>query len=228
MFSTLDIQALWLTLELSLYTTIILLVVGTPLAWLLAHSKSRWWSIVDSLVSLPLVLPPTVLGFYLLIAFSPVNGFGAWWKELTGSTLAFSFTGILIASVIYSLPFVVQPLQSGFKQMGTLYTQTAASLGANRWQRFLRIILPMNRRLILAAASLGFAHTMGEFGVVLMVGGSIPEQTQVLSIALFEHVEAGETLQAHWLAGLLLLISLSLLLLINFLQRHGDRRNSNA
>jgi len=223
-----DFQALWLTLELSFFTSLILIVLGIPLAWFLAHRQSRWWSIVDSLVSLPLVLPPTVLGFYLLIAFSPMNGFGAWWKQLTGSTLAFSYTGILIASVIYSLPFVVQPLQSGFKQMGTLYTETAASLGASPWQRLLRIVLPMNKRLILAASSLGFAHTLGEFGVVLMVGGSIPEETKVLSIALFEHVEAGETLQAHWLAGLLLSFSLSLLIFINFLQRHGDRRAKHA
>jgi len=215
-----DLQALWLTLELALFTTIILLLIGMPLAWVLARAKSRWWSIIDSIVSLPLVLPPTVLGFYLLVAFSPRHDFGAWWQSTTGQSLAFSFTGILIASVLYSLPFVVQPLQSGFKQMGDQYIKSAASLGVSPWKAFLSIVIPLNKRLILTAASLGFAHTVGEFGVVLMVGGSIPGETRVMSIALFEHVEAGEMLQAHLLAGLLLIFAFSLMLAINIFQRN--------
>ncbi len=215
----LDQQALWLTLELALFTTAILLMIGTPLAWMLSRGKSRWWAFADALVSLPLVLPPTVLGFYLLVAFSPRNELGSWWQTLTGQSFAFSFTGILIASVLYSLPFVVQPLQSAFKQMGNHYIKAAACLGVSPWRALFNVVIPMNKRTLLMAASLGFAHTIGEFGVVLMVGGSIPGETRVMSIALFEHVEAGEMFQAHLLAAILLIFALILLVSINVFQR---------
>jgi len=219
--SATDLQALWLTLALAGLTTLILLLGGTPLAWWLAHRRSRRAALLESLLALPLVLPPTVLGFYLLLLFSPRHGPGHWWQAVTGHTLAFSFTGILIASVIYSLPFVVQPLVTGFRQQGVRYLQAAATLGATPWQRWWSVALPMNRPHLIMAASLGFAHTLGEFGVVLMVGGSIPGVTRVLSVALFEHVEAGEMIQAHVLAGLLLAAALGVMLLVNTFRRRG-------
>jgi len=219
-----DIQALWLTLELALLTTTILLVIGVPLAWFFAHAKSRWWSILEVIFSLPLILPPTVLGFYLLVVFSPKNHFGDWWIQLTGHPFAFSFSGILVASVIYSLPFVLQPLRATFKQMGNTYTHLASSLGVSSFKSFFIIFIPLNMRMIISAATLGFAHTLGEFGVVLMVGGSIPGETRLLSIALFEHVEAGELFQAHQLAALLLFAAFALLLTINLLQK-GKRES---
>lgn len=219
-----DITALWLTLQLAAVTTIILMVVGSPLAWWLARSRTGFASVVEAVVALPLILPPTVIGFYLLIAFSPDHFFGGSWSALTGQSLAFSFNGLVIGSVIYSLPFVVQPLQSGFQRFDDKLLEAAEIMGAGTLDRFIHLIIPLTRRAFATAALLGFAHTMGEFGVVLMIGGNIPGETQVLSIALYDHVEALDYARAHWLAGGLLLFSFILLLVLyGFNRQRGGR-----
>ena len=214
MFAESDLSAILLTLKLAGSTTFILLLIAPPLAWWLARSKLFFRPIIEALVALPLILPPTVLGFYLLIAFSPENLFGRFWLSLTGGQLAFSFSGLLIASIIYSLPFVVQPLQSAFVNLQKEYLEAAAMLGFNGPERFYRVLLPMLLPSFIIAGGLGFAHTVGEFGVVLMIGGNIPGQTQVISIALFDHVETLEYGQAHQLSLLLLGFSMSMLVLI--------------
>ncbi|MDF1694116.1 MAG: molybdate ABC transporter permease subunit [Zhongshania sp.] len=196
-----DWLAILLTLKLAGLTTLILLLIATPLAWWLANTQWRSKPLIEALVALPLVLPPTVLGFYLLIAFAPNSPIAQFWFTLTGSTLAFSFSALVIASVLYSLPFVVQPLQSGFQQVPKALLETAASLGASRLDRFASVVLPLCRSNFLVATTLGFAHTVGEFGVVLMIGGNIPGRTQVLSIALYDRVESLQYSAAHWLAG---------------------------
>jgi len=196
-----DWLAILLTLKLAGLTTLILLLIATPLAWWLANTQWRSKPLIEALVALPLVLPPTVLGFYLLIAFAPNSPIAQFWFKLTGSTLAFSFSALVIASVLYSLPFVVQPLQSGFQQVPKALLETAASLGASRLDRFASVVLPLCRSNFLVATTLGFAHTVGEFGVVLMIGGNIPGRTQVLSIALYDRVESLQYSAAHWLAG---------------------------
>lgn len=197
-------EALWapisLTLGLAGITTIILLAIGTPIAWWLARSRWRGRELVGAVVALPLVLPPTVLGFYLLLALGP-HGPGGWVAGLWGGrTLAFSFGGLLIGSMIYSLPFMVQPLRNGFESIGNEPLEAAACLGASNWQRFLRVAMPLARPGYITGAVLTFAHTMGEFGVVLMIGGNIPRQTRVLSIAIYDHVERLEWGTAHVLA----------------------------
>lgn len=215
-----DIAAIWLTLKLAGATTALLLLLGTPLAWWLAHTRCRFKFTLEALVALPLVLPPTVLGFYLLLAFAPDGVLGGPWHWLTGSGLAFTFSGLLIGSMLYSLPFVVQPLQSGFEQLDKGLLQAAATLGAGRVERFRRLVLPLCKRSVLTAITLGFTHTLGEFGVVLMIGGNIPGSTQVLSIVLYDQVETLDYARAHWLAGGLLLFSmLTLLLLYTSLRR---------
>lgn len=214
-----DCAALWLTLRLALTTTGWLLVIGTPLAWWLAHSRWRSKPLLEAIVALPLVLPPTVLGFYLLLAFAPDSPFGHFWLTATGQPLAFSFSALVIGSVLYSLPFVVQPLQAGFEQLPKGLLEAAATMGANRLDQFLSVVLPLTQRSFIAAASLGFAHTIGEFGVVLMIGGNIPGQTQVLSIALYDHVESLQYTQAHQLAAGLVIFSLLLLSLLYKLNR---------
>jgi molybdate transport system permease protein len=207
-------EALWLTLQLALFSTLILIVLATPLAWWLAHSHFKGKALIEALVALPLVLPPTVLGFYLLIFLGP-NGPGGWLASLWGGhTLAFSFTGLLIGSVIYSLPFVVQPLQNGFMLIGKKPLEVAYTLKASFWDAFTHVILPLAKPAYISAATLGFAHTLGEFGVVLMIGGNIPGETQVVSIAIYEQVESMEYTNAHMLSALLLLISFSLLAII--------------
>jgi molybdate transport system permease protein len=207
-------EALWLTLQLALFSTLILIVLATPLAWWLAHSHFKGKALIEALVALPLVLPPTVLGFYLLIFLGP-NGPGGWLASLWGGhTLAFSFTGLLIGSVIYSLPFVVQPLQNGFMLIGKKPLEVAYTLKASFWDGFTHVILPLAKSAYISAATLGFAHTLGEFGVVLMIGGNIPGETQVVSIAIYEQVESMEYANAHMLSALLLLISFSLLAII--------------
>ena len=212
-----DGQALWLTLKLASVTVILLLLFAIPFSWWLSNYQGRFKSVIEATITLPLVLPPTVLGFYLLIAFSPNSWFGAGYQQLTGQQLAFSFEGILIASLIYSLPFVVQPLVNAFNQLGQQYEQTAASLGIPKLKRFVFLLLPMIKPAIISAAVLGFAHTLGEFGLVLMIGGNIPSETQVLSLALYHHVETLDYEKAHQLAGLLLLMSfVSLTLLYKF------------
>lgn len=218
-----DLDALWVTLRLAGLSTLILLLIGTPLAWWLARSRWRLKILVESLVALPLVLPPTVLGFYLLIALGP-NGPLAPLLDLLGiHTLAFSFTGLLIGSVFYSLPFVVQPLQNAFSLIGEHPLEAAATLRAPPLDRFLSVAVPMARPGYLTAAVLGFAHTLGEFGVVLMIGGNIPGETQVLSIAIYDHVEALEYGQAHLLSGGLLTLSFLMLLGIYAINRRIGR-----
>ncbi|TLU66406.1 molybdate ABC transporter permease subunit [Thalassotalea litorea] len=209
-----DILALVTTLKVALVSTLILLVIGTPLAWWLAKLQSRWRVLIEALIALPLVLPPTVLGFYLLIAFSPQHLPGQWWQSVTGQQLAFSFSAIVIGSVIYSLPFVVQPLQKAFEQLDHSLLDSGATLGAGPLDRFWHIILPLCKASFITAATLGFAHTVGEFGVVLMIGGNIPGETRVLSIALFDHVEAFDYARAHLLAFSLLIGSIAVLALV--------------
>ncbi|MDE1463126.1 molybdate ABC transporter permease subunit [Spartinivicinus poritis] len=221
-----DWLAIKLTLQLALVTTIILLLIGPGIAWWLAHGRSRFRNMVEALVAMPLILPPTVLGFYLLIAFSPNSFIGNTWLQLTGSSLTFTFQGLVIGSVLYSLPFMVQPLQAAFNQLDIKLLQAASSMGANRWDQFFNLIIPLTKRSFLIATSMAFAHTVGEFGVVLMIGGNIPGETQVLSIALFDHVESLNYQQAHWLAGILLVFSFLLLWLLYSLQRNNQAANS--
>ncbi|RMF13847.1 MAG: molybdate ABC transporter permease subunit [Gammaproteobacteria bacterium] len=209
-----DLAALWLTLKLAGVTTLVLLILGTPLAWWLARSTARWKVMVDALVALPLVLPPTVLGFYLLVAMGPEGPLGQLFTALGGAPPVFSFIGLVIGSVIYSLPFVVQPLRDAFAAIGTLPLEVAATLRASPLDWFFTVAVPMARSGFLTAAVLGFAHTLGEFGVVLMIGGNIPGQTQVLSIAIYEHVEALDYGRAHLLAGGLLAASFLMLLAV--------------
>ena len=207
-------SAIILTLQLAGVTTVALVIVGTPLAWWLARSQGRLKTLLETLTALPLVLPPTVLGFYLLVLLSPQSPLGAFWLELTGDTLTFNFSGLVIASIIYSLPFMVQPLQGAFESLGRAPLEAAACLRAGPWDTFVNVVLPLSKRAYLTAIILTFAHTVGEFGVVLMVGGNIPERTRVISIAIYEHVETLEYTQAHWLAGGLLLFSFVVLLMV--------------
>ncbi|TVP54178.1 MAG: molybdate ABC transporter permease subunit [Halomonadaceae bacterium] len=206
--SSQDLMALWLTLRLAAVTTVVLLVLGTPLAWWLANARTRASLVVETLVALPLVLPPTVLGFYVLLMLGPQGPIQA----VGGPSFAFTFTGLVIGSVLYSLPFVVQPLQNAFAGVGRELLESAATLRASTWDQFRSVVLPLSRRGFLTAATLGFAHTVGEFGVVLMIGGNIPGETQVVSIAIYDHVEAVDYASAHLLSGLLLGISFFMLL----------------
>ncbi len=209
-----DLAALFITLKLAGLTTVILLILGTPLAWWLARSQWRFKYVLEALIALPLVLPPTVLGFYLLLTLSPNGVLGGLIKSWTGSSLAFTFTGLVIGSVLYSMPFVVQPLQNAFANIGTRPLEVAATLRASPLDRFFTVSLPLARSGFLTATVLGFAHTIGEFGVVLMIGGNIPGKTQVLSIAIYDHVETLEYAQAHLLSAGLLLMSLILLIIV--------------
>jgi len=195
---------LLLTIKLAALTTVILLLIGTPIAWWLANTRIKFKPLVETFVALPLVLPPTVMGFYLLILLGPQGWIGSWWLELTGSALSFTFAGLVIASVLYSFPFVVQPLQSAFEGVGKDFMETAYTLGAGRLDAFFSIAVPLARRGFLTSTVLGFAHTLGEFGVVLMVGGNIPGETRVISIAIYDHVEMLEYGKAHTLATILI------------------------
>ncbi len=214
-----DLVSVAITLKLATLTTLVLFLLGTPLAWWLARTRGRAVMFVEPLVALPIVLPPTVIGFYLLVLFSPYNPFGKAWLAVTGDTLAFSFEGLLIGSVIYSLPFFVQPLQVAFENVRQELLDAAATLGSGPVDRFLHIVAPLCRRGFIVAATLSFAHTVGEFGIVLMIGGNIPDETRVLSIALYDHVEALEFQRAHLLAAGLLLFSFLLLLPVYVLNR---------
>ncbi len=220
MLTDADLLALWTTIRLAAVATIILLIIGTPLAWWLARTRARSKPAVEALVALPLVLPPTVLGFYLLIALGPNGPVGKLMIAIGGQPLAFTFSGLVIGSVIYSLPFVVQPLQTAFVAIGDRSLETAATLRAAPLDRFLTVVIPLARPGFLTAAVLGFAHTIGEFGVVLMIGGNIPGETQVLSIAIYDHVEAVDYANAHLLAGGLLLASFVMLLAVYSISRH--------
>ncbi len=215
----LELGPLWVSLRLGLLTVVCLLLIATPLAWWLAFTRSRARAPIEAVVALPLVLPPTVLGFYLLILLGPAGWIGRLWVEVTDTTLTFSFTGLVIASIIYSLPFAVQPLQNAFEAMGRGPLEAAATLGATPARRFFSVAVPQAARGYLSAIVLVFAHTLGEFGVVLMVGGSIPGRTKVISIAVFEHVETLDYAQAHVLSAGLLIFSFLLLLLIFGLNR---------
>ena len=214
-----DITALVITLKLAGLTTLILLLLGTPVAWWLARSRWRFKFLVEALVALPLVLPPTVLGFYLLVSLGPHGPIGGLMEALGGRPLAFTFTGLVIGSVFYSMPFVIQPLQSAFAAIGTRPMEVAATLRASPIDRFFSVAVPLAMPGFLTAAVLGFAHTLGEFGVVLMIGGNIPGETQVVSIAIYDHVEALEYTQAHWLSGGLLVLSFVLLMTVYALNR---------
>jgi len=214
MLTETDLAALWITLKLAGLTTLILILLGTPLAWWLARTRFRGKVIVEAIVALPLVLPPTVLGFYLLLALGPHGLVGKMMQAMGGHALAFTFAGLVVGSVLYSLPFVVQPLQDAFSTIGRRPLEVAATLRASPLDRFLTVAVPLARPGFLTAAVLGFAHTVGEFGVVLMIGGSIPGETRVLSIAIYEHVEALEYGRAHVLAGGLLILSFLLLLAV--------------
>jgi molybdate transport system permease protein len=202
-----DWQNVWLTLKLALVTTLVLLVAGTPLAWWLARSRGWWRDLVGSVVALPLVLPPTVLGFYLLLLLGPEGPVGQWTQALGLGTLPFTFPGLVIGSAIYSLPFVVQPIRNAFEAIGERPLEAAATLRAAPLDRFLGVAVPLALPGFLTGSVLGFAHTVGEFGVVLMIGGNIPGETRVLSVAIYDHVESLEWAQAHWLAGGMLVFS---------------------
>ena len=214
-----DLTALIITLKLAAITTLILLLLGTPLAWWLARTRWRFKFLLEAVIALPLVLPPTVLGFYLLIALGPHGPIGGLMQSLGGQPLAFTFTGLVIGSVFYSLPFVVQPLQGAFTAIGQRPLEVAATLGASPLDRFFTIAVPLARHGFLTAAVLGFAHTLGEFGVVLMIGGNIPGETQVASIAIYDHVESLEYSHAHWLSAGLLLLSFIMLIMVYALNR---------
>lgn len=214
-------QAVLLTLRLATVTTVLLLILGTPLAWWLSQRRGSLAAMLEAVVALPLVLPPTVLGFYLLLALAPDSPPGSFWHWLTGSQLAFSFSALVIGSVIYSLPFVVQPLQQAFERVPRPLMQAAATLGASPVDQFRSVVLPLCRRSFMTAAALGFAHTIGEFGVVLMIGGNIPGETQVLSIALYDQVETMNYASAHRLSIGLVLFSLLLLFALYRRDRSG-------
>ena len=206
------LAAVLLTLKLAGTTTVLLLLVGTPIAWWLARTRSRLKGPVSAVVALPLVLPPTVLGFYLLVAMGPNGLIGQVTQSLGLGTLPFTFAGLVVASVFYSMPFVVQPLHNAFETIGEAPLEAAATLRAGPLDSFFTVVLPLARPGFITASILGFAHTVGEFGVVLMIGGNIPEKTRVLSVQIYDHVEAMEYAQAHWLAGGMLLFSFLVLL----------------
>jgi molybdate transport system permease protein len=214
-----DLSALWVTLKLAGASTAILLVGGTPLAWWLAHTRRRSKFLVQAIVALPLVLPPTVLGFYLLIALGPHGPAGRGMRWLGFEPLAFTFAGLVVGSVIYSLPFVVQPLHNAFVGIGRRPLEVAATLRASPLDRFFSVAVPLARPGFVTAAILGFAHTLGEFGVVLMIGGNIPGRTRVVSIAIYDHVESLAYGRAHWLAGGLLVASFLMLVAVYALNR---------
>jgi len=214
-----ELGPIWISLRLASVTVVVLMLLGTPLAWWLAFTHSRSRAVIEALVALPLVLPPTVLGFYLLILLGPAGSIGSFWVEITGTTLTFSFSGLVIASVIYSFPFAIQPLQTAFEGIGRAPLEAAATLGATPLDTFLRVASPLALRGYLSAIVLGFAHTLGEFGVVLMVGGNIPGVTKVISIAIYEQVETLSYTQAHYLSAGLLTFSFVVLLGVYVINR---------
>lgn len=215
---------LWLSIQLAGVTTLVLLLVGTPLAWWLANTRSPLKPALQAVVALPIVLPPTVLGFYLLILLGPYGAVGSWWVELTGEALTFSFLGLVIASCFYSLPFAVQPLQSAFESLGKQPLEAARTLGASPLDAFLSVAVPLSIPGFLTATVLSFAHTLGEFGVVLMVGGNIPGETRVISIAIFDHVESLNFSAAHRLSALLLVFAFVVLLAMFLVNRRYVHR----
>jgi molybdate transport system permease protein len=207
-----DLAAIWLTIKLATTVTVLLLIIGTPIAWWLARTRSALKGVVGAVVALPLVLPPTVIGFYLLLAMGPNGPLGKLTEALGMGTLPFTFPGLVIASVFYSLPFVVQPIQNAFEAIGDRPLEVAATLRASPWDAFWSVAVPLAKPGFLSGAILGFAHTVGEFGIVLMIGGNIPEKTRVVSVQIYDHVEALEYTQAHWLSGGMMLFSFLILI----------------
>ncbi len=218
-FSAADWSAIALTLKLATITTVALLLLCTPIAWWLARTRSAWRGPIAAVLTLPLVLPPTVIGFYLLVLLGPHGWGGKLTQALGLGALPFTFWGLVVGSVVYSLPFAIQPLQRAFESIGTKPLEAAATLGAGPWDRFFSVVLPLAKPGFLTAAVLSFAHTVGEFGVVLMLGGNISAQTRVVSVQIYDHVEAMEYAQAHWLAGGMVVFSFIVLLLLSWLQR---------
>jgi len=218
------LETVLLTLKLAFVTTIILMLVGTPLAWWLARSNRKWKEVIGTLVALPLVLPPTVLGFYLLVILSPTSPIGAFLTSLFGQSLPFTFEGLVVGSVIYSLPFVVQPVRNAFEAIGDRPFEVAATLRASPLDRFFSIALPLARPGLLTGAVLAFAHTMGEFGVILMIGGNIPGETKVLSVAIYDYVETLQWGKAHILAAGMLIFSFIVILTMTILEKRMRKR----
>jgi molybdate transport system permease protein len=214
MLTSADLDTLLLTFKVASISTCLMLLFGTPLAWWLARTGSSWKGIINAVVALPLVLPPTVLGFYLLVLMGPAGAIGKFTSWLGLGTLPFTFVGLVIASVLYSMPFVVQPLQAAFTTIGKLPLEAAATLRASPLDTFFSVVVPLAKPGFLTAIILGFTHTVGEFGVVLMVGGNIPDKTRVVSVQIYNHVEALEYSEAHWLAGVLLVFSFTVLLML--------------
>ncbi len=219
-----DLAAVWLTAKLASVTTVLLLLLGTPIAWWLARTSSRWKGAVGAVVALPIVLPPTVIGFYLLLLMGPNGPVGQFTQWAGLGLLPFSFGGLVVASVFYSLPFVVQPIQNAFEAVGERPLEAAATLGAGPLDRFFSVAVPLARPGFLTASILGFAHTVGEFGVVLMIGGNIPDKTRVVSVQIYDHVEALEYAQAHGLAAGMVAFSFLVLLALYTLNPGGRRR----
>jgi len=228
MLSTEDIQAIWLTIKLASVVTLLLLIIGTPVAWWLARSRTWWKAPVAAVVALPLVLPPSVLGFYLLLAMGPQGPLGKLTQAAGLGSLPFTFWGLVLASVIYSLPFMVQPLLTAFEAVGERPLEVAATLRASPLDTFFSVVLPMAWPGFLTAAMLTFAHTVGEFGVVLMIGGNVPGQTRVASVQIYDHVEALEYSQAHTLAAVMLLFSFVVLLALYMWRAQANRGHSHG
>ena len=220
MLNDVDISAIIVTIKLASLSTAILILIGTPLAWWLSQTRFKFKVIIEALIALPLILPPTVLGFYLLLTLGPNGPIGKFLESLGGSSIAFTFSGLVVGSVIYSLPFVVQPLQNSFSSVGRQPMEVAATLGASKIDRFFTVAIPLARSGFITAIVLGFAHTVGEFGVVLMIGGNIPGETGVLSIAIYDHVETMEYAKAHWLSAGLLIMSFLMLIFVYVFNRH--------
>ena len=227
MLNEYDLSALLVTIKLASITTVILILVGTPIAWWLSQTRFKFKAVIEAIIALPLILPPTVLGFYLLMTLGTNGPIGNFLESLGGSSIAFTFTGLVVGSVIYSLPFVVQPLQNSFGSIGKQPMEVAATLGASKLDRFFTVAVPLARSGFITASVLGFAHTVGEFGVVLMIGGNIPGETGVLSIAIYDHVEAMEYGQAHILAGGLLVLSFVMLLVVYMFNHRFSIMRSN-
>jgi molybdate transport system permease protein len=224
MLSVADWGAIRLTIELASVTTALLLVIGTPIAWWLARTRSAWKGAVGAVVALPIVLPPTVIGFYLLVAMGPEGPVGRLTQSMGLGVLPFTFSGLVVASVFYSLPFVVQPIQNAFEAIGERPLEAAATLRASPLDTFFSVVLPLARPGYLTATVLGFAHTVGEFGVVLMIGGNIQDKTRVVSVQIYDHVEAMDYAQAHWLAAGMVVFSFVVLLMLYTLNPTGQRR----
>jgi molybdate transport system permease protein len=219
-----NLQAIWLTIRLAGTVTLILLLIGTPIAWWLARTRSGWKAPIGAVIALPIVLPPTVLGFYLLVAMGTHGPLGQLTQSLGLGVLPFTFAGLVVASVLYSMPFVVQPLQNAFEAVPERALETAASLRASALDTFFSVALPLAKPGFLTATVLGFAHTVGEFGVVLMIGGNIPGQTRVVSVQIYDHVEAMEYAQAHWLSATMVAFSFLVLLALYTLNPSGRRK----